>query len=67
MKKNRITNIVKTVLLVLLIVALAAGTIVEKYHGNAFAMEHFYASPWFIGILALVAALLSGYVFYQRR
>ena len=57
MKKNRITNIVKTVLLVLLIVALAAGTIVEKYHGNAFAMEHFYSSPWFIGILALVAAL----------
>ena len=54
---KRTANIVKTALFVLLIVALAAGTIVEKYHGNKFALEHFYASPWFIGILALAAML----------
>lgn len=56
MKKTKILNIAKVVLLVAVILMLIAGTIVEKYHGNAFALEHFYGSPWFIGVLALAAA-----------
>ena len=38
------------------VTALATGTIIEKYHGNAFATEHIYSTWWFILLLALVAA-----------
>ena len=37
------------------VTVLATGTIIEKYHGNAFATEHIYSSWWFILLLALVA------------
>ena len=43
-------------LMVPVVVALATGTIIEKYHGNEFATEHVYASWWFILLLSLVAA-----------
>lgn len=36
------------------VIALAAGTIIEKYQGNAFALEHVYNSWWFILLLAVV-------------
>ena len=56
MTKTKILDTTKAILLVAVIVMLIAGTIVEKYHGNAFALEHYYGSPWFIGVLALAAA-----------
>ena len=55
MTKTKILDTAKAFLLVAVIVMLIAGTIVEKYHGNAFALQHFYGTPWFIGVLALAA------------
>ena len=37
------------------VIVLAAGTIVEKYHGNDFATQHIYGSWWFVVLMAAVA------------
>ena len=42
------------ILIVPVVIILAAGTIIEKYHGNAFAVAHVYNSWWFILLLAAV-------------
>lgn len=47
---------INTLIMVLVVIALATGTILEKFHDNAFASEHIYSSWWFILLLALVAA-----------
>ena len=47
-----------SVLVIVLIAVLAAGTIVEKLHGSEFALAHVYGTWWFVGLWALVAALL---------
>lgn len=44
-------------LLIPVILALAAGTIIEKYHGNAYAVDHIYNSWWFILLLSAVGIL----------
>ena len=44
-----------SILMTLLIIALAAGTVVEKFHGSDFAIEHVYSSWWFITLWALFA------------
>ena len=44
-----------TALITLLIAALAAGTIVEKFHGSDFALSHVYGSWWFAALWALAA------------
>ena len=43
-----------TLLMVPVVIILAVGTIIEKYHGNAFAVDHVYNSWWFILLLAAV-------------
>ena len=55
MKKNR--HIV-SVLVIILIAVLAAGTVVEKLHGSEFALTHVYGTWWFVGLWALVAGLM---------
>ena len=55
MKKNR--QIV-SVLVIILIAVLAAGTVVEKLHGSEFALTHVYGTWWFVGLWALVAGLM---------
>ena len=47
-----------SVLVIILIVVLAAGTVVEKFHGSEFALAHVYSAWWFVGLWALVAALI---------
>ena len=47
-----------SVLVILIIVVLAAGTIIEKLHGSEYALAHVYGSWWFVGLWALVAALI---------
>ena len=47
-----------SVLVILIIVVLAAGTIIEKLHGSEYALAHVYGSWWFLGLWALVAALI---------
>ncbi len=55
MKKNR--HIV-SVLVIVLIAVLAAGTVIEKLHGSEFALAHVYGAWWFVGLWALMAGLL---------
>ena len=47
-----------SVLVIILIAVLAAGTIVEKLHGSEYALTHVYSTWWFVGLWALVAMLL---------
>ena len=47
-----------SVLFIILIAVLAAGTIVEKLHGSEFALSHVYGTWWFVGLWALVAGLM---------
>ena len=49
---------ITTVLVIVLIAVLAAGTIVEKLHGSEFALAHVYSTWWFVGLWALVAGLM---------
>src|SRR5512139_3220873 len=50
---------VTVTLLVLLLVALAAGTIVESRHGADAAARLVYAAPWFRALLAVFALNLA--------
>ena len=48
--------------IILIITALAGGTIVEKLHGTDFAQSHVYGAWWFVALwvaFALLAALLT--------
>lgn len=45
-------------MMAILIVALAIGTIVDKLHGSAFALEHVYSAWWFIGLWGIAAATM---------
>ena len=47
-----------SVLVIILIAVLAAGTVVEKLHGSEFALSHVYGTWWFVGLWALVASLM---------
>jgi cytochrome c-type biogenesis protein CcsB len=46
-------------LLVLILVALASGTIVESRHGAEAALRSVYRAPWFLALLAVFAANLG--------
>ncbi len=49
---------ITSVLVIILIVVLAAGTVVEKLHGSEFALAHVYSTWWFVGLWTLLAGLL---------
>ena len=49
---------ITSVLVIILIAVLAAGTVVEKLHGSDFALAHVYGTWWFVGLWALVAVLM---------
>ena len=49
---------ITSVLVIILIAVLAVGTVVEKLHGSEFALAHVYSTWWFVGLWALMAALL---------
>lgn len=53
---------ITSILMILLIVALASGTVVEKLHGNDFALTHVYSTWWFIALwtcFGIVGAILT--------
>ena len=54
---KKIRHIV-SVLVIILIAVLAAGTVVEKLHGSEFGLTHVYGTWWFVGLWALVAGLM---------
>jgi len=59
MKKFRLFS---SILMIMLIFALAAGTVVEKLHGSSFAQSHIYSAWWFVALWALfgiIAAVLT--------
>ena len=39
----------------ILIAVMAAGTVIERFHGSDFALSHVYGSWWFAGLWALAA------------
>ncbi len=43
-----------------LIVVMATGTVIEKFHGSGFAINHVYGTWWFTALWALAAAGLVG-------
>ncbi|MCR5013454.1 MAG: cytochrome c biogenesis protein CcsA [Bacteroidales bacterium] len=45
-----------SVLMIALIVAMAAGTVVEKLHNSEYALSHVYSAWWFIALWAMMAA-----------
>ena len=49
---------ITSVLVIILIAVLAAGTIVEKLHGSEFALAHVYSAWWFVGLWTLVAIMI---------
>ena len=49
---------ITSILFIILIAVLAAGTIVEKLHGSDYAIAHVYGTWWFVGLWALVAGLM---------
>jgi ABC-type transport system involved in cytochrome c biogenesis permease subunit len=48
-----------SVLIIILIAVLAAGTVIERLHGSEFALAHVYSSWWFVGLWALIAGLMA--------
>ena len=49
---------ITSVLVIILIAVLAAGTIVEKLHGSEFALIHVYSAWWFVGLWTVLAGLI---------
>ena len=49
---------ITSILFIILITVLAAGTVVEKLHGSDYAIAHVYGTWWFVGLWALVAGLM---------
>ena len=49
---------ITSVLIILLIAVLAAGTVVERLHGSEFALAHVYGTWWFVALWTLVAVLM---------
>ena len=47
-----------SILIIILIAVLAAGTIVEKLHGSDIARSHVYGTWWFVGLWALTAIFM---------
>lgn len=42
-------------LLGVMLLPLAAGTVIEKFHGNAYAAGTIYNAPWFVGLWIVIA------------
>lgn len=47
-----------SVLVIVLIAVMAAGTVIEKLHGSDMALAHVYGTWWFVGLWALLAGLM---------
>ena len=47
-----------SVLVIVLIVVLATGTVVERLHGSEFSIAYMYGTWWFVGLWALMAGLM---------
>ena len=57
---------ITSVLIIVLIAVLAAGTIVERLHGSEYALSNVYGTWWFVGLWALVAVLMVYMAMWKR-
>ena len=55
------------ILMILIIIALAAGTVIEKLHGSDFALSHVYSSWWFIALWTMFGVVAAVYTFSDRN
>lgn len=62
---SRLRNISFSLLAIVTAVLIAA-TIVEKYMGTPFVMEHIYGSWWFVALWAVFAAVSLAYIVKMR-
>lgn len=53
-------------LYLIVVVVMAAATIIEKYHGTDYAADNIYGAWWFSALWALLTAVAVFY-FIQRR
>ena len=53
-------------LMSVLIVVMAAGTIVEKYHGSEYALSHVYGAWWFVALWGIAAAGMLFMIFQKQ-
>ena len=53
--------------MVALIVALAAGTVIEKLHGSNYALSHVYGAWWFVALWALFAVVAAVMTFRESN
>ena len=56
-----------SVLVILLITVLAAGTIIEKLHGSDFARIHVYSAWWFVALLAVFGIVVAIWAFQNKN
>lgn len=55
-----------SVLVIIMMAVLAAGTFVERLHGTEFALNHVYGTWWFASLWALIAILFSIFIVSLR-
>ena len=53
-------------LMAVLIVVMAAGTVVEKHHGSEYALSHVYGAWWFVALWGLAAAGML-FMLFQKQ
>ena len=56
-----------SVLVILLITVLAAGTVIEKLHGSDFARIHVYSEWWFVALLAVFGIVVAIWAFQNKN
>lgn len=64
MKKIRIFT---TILITILIVVLATGTVLERLYGSDYALSHVYGSWWFVALWALFAVVGAVLTFRDKN
>ena len=56
-----------SVLVILLITVLAAGTVIEKLHGSDFARIHVYSAWWFVALWAVFGIVVAIWAFQNKN
>ena len=56
-----------SVLTIVLIAVLAAGTIIEKLHGSDFARIHVYGAGWFVALWAVFGIVVAIWTFQNKN
>ena len=62
----KILRHILSALMAVLIVAMAAGTVVEKYHGSEYALSHVYGAWWFVALWGLAVAGMLFMIFQKQ-